>query len=83
MGVEVPVGETPSLTGEFVGETPQGPRACTSPPTRESAPEGPSLIVGSGVTEIQQRVEQVALLPIRPLSHKQCHRAATNVTLPR
>ena len=27
---------------------PQGPRMYTSPPTRESAPEGPNLIVGSG-----------------------------------
>ena len=25
----------------------QGPRVCTSPPTREPAPEGPNLIVGS------------------------------------
>ena len=30
---------------------PQGPRACTSPPTREPAPEGPSLIVGSRVKD--------------------------------
>ena len=27
---------------------PQGPRTCTSPPTQETAPEGPNLIVGSG-----------------------------------
>ena len=27
---------------------PWGPRACTSPPTREPAQEGPNLIVGSG-----------------------------------
>ena len=27
---------------------PQGPRACTSPPTRESAREGPNLLVGGG-----------------------------------
>ena len=27
---------------------PQGPRMYTSPPTRKSAPEGPSLLVGSG-----------------------------------
>ena len=27
---------------------PQGPRACKSPPTWESAPEGPSLIEGNG-----------------------------------
>ena len=41
------VEETPSLTGEFVGD-PQGPRMYTNQPTQESAPEGPNLLVGSG-----------------------------------
>ena len=41
VGVEAAVGETPSLTGEFLG-----PRTYTNPPTQEAAPEGPSLIVG-------------------------------------
>ena len=49
MGVEAAVGETPSLTGEVVGETHRGlEHAQIHQPTRESAPEGPSLIVGSG-----------------------------------
>ena len=30
---------------------PQGPRMCTKPPTWESAPEGPSLLVGSGESD--------------------------------
>ena len=30
---------------------PQGPRTYTNPPTWESAPEGPSLLVGSGGSE--------------------------------
>ena len=47
VGVEAAAGETPSLTGELVGGDPQGPRAYTSPPTQEAAPEGPNLIVGS------------------------------------
>ena len=34
------------LTGEFVGD-PQGTRTYRNTPTRESAPEGPNLIVGS------------------------------------
>ena len=37
VGVEE-AGETPSLTGEFVGD-PQGPRTYTKPPTWETAPE--------------------------------------------
>ena len=39
-------GEYPSYTGEFVGD-PQGLRMYTSPPTWESAPEGPDLLVDS------------------------------------
>ena len=67
MGVGAAVGETPSLTGEVVGETHRGlERAQAHPPTWEPAPEGPNLIVGSRVTEIQQRVEQAPLLPLSP-----------------
>ena len=48
MGVEEVAEETPSLTGEVVGETHRGlEHAQAHPPTQESAPEGPSLIVGS------------------------------------
>ena len=47
MGVEAATGETPSLTGEFVGETHRG-LEHTHSPTRDTAPEGPNLIVGSG-----------------------------------
>ena len=49
MGVEAAGGETPSLTGEVVGETHRGlGHAQAYPPTRESALEGPNLIVGGG-----------------------------------
>ena len=41
------VGETPSCTGEFTGKNVLS-RMYTNPPTRESAPEGPNLLVGSG-----------------------------------
>ena len=44
----VAAGETPSLTGEFTGKTHRGPRMYTNPPTQESAPERPNLLVGSG-----------------------------------
>ena len=48
MGVEAAVGETPSLTGEVVGETHRGlEHAQAHPPTQELAPKGPNMIVGS------------------------------------
>ena len=44
---------------------PQGPRMNTIPPTWESAPEGPNLLVVAGeVTESRPRAEQVALFPL-------------------
>ena len=47
MGVVVAVGETPSLTGEFVGETHMVLECTQTHPPRESAPQGPNLLVGS------------------------------------
>ena len=77
-------GETPSPTGELIGGT-HRVLECTQnhPPTWESAPEGPNLLVGSReVTENRQRVEQVALFPLGPLPHIQCHIGVTWVTPP-
>ena len=49
------------------GRDPQGPRMYTKPPTRESAPEGPKLlVVAAEVTESWQRAEQAALFLRRP-----------------
>ena len=46
MGVAA-VGETPSLTGEFNGETHRvSPRMYTNRLTWESAPEGTKLLIG-------------------------------------
>ena len=74
MGVEA-VGETPSLTGEVVGETHGGLEHAQAHPTWEAAQEGPNLIVGSGVKD-QNPVESGvgALAPSRPLPHIQCQR---------
>ena len=47
VGVEVAAGETPSLTGEFVGETHSVLERTQTHPPGEAAPEGPNLIVGS------------------------------------
>ena len=61
----------------------QGPRVCTSPPTREPEPEGPNLIVGSTASDWSP-VESGAgaIAPSRPLPHVQHHSAATSVTQP-
>ena len=51
MGVVVE-GESPSLTGEFVGGTHRVlERTQIHPPTQESAPEGINLFVGSGESD--------------------------------
>ena len=48
MGVEV-AGETTNLTGQLLGETQRVPEHSQKhPQTRESAPEGPNLLVGRG-----------------------------------
>ena len=63
---------------------PQGPRACTSPSTGESAPEGPDLIVGSGGSDWKPAGSgESTIAPSRPLPHIQHDSPATSVTLPR
>ena len=67
MGVEAAAGETPSLTGEFVGETHRVLEHTQTHPPRKSAPEGPICLWEVGeVTENWQRAEQAALFPLRP-----------------
>ena len=68
MGVDVAAGETPSLTGEVVGETHRA-LECAKPthPLGNQHQKGPvSLWVAEGVTGIRKRVEQAPLLPIGP-----------------
>ena len=60
VGVEAAAEETPSLTGEFVGD-PQGPRMYTGPPTQEAAPEGPNLTVGSEGSERKMYREPIVM----------------------
>ena len=67
MGVEAVAGETPSLTGEFIGETHRGLERAQAHPLRNQHQRGPvSLWVAEGVTENQQRVEQAPMLPLGP-----------------
>ena len=82
VGVEAAAGEIPSLTGEFVGD-PQGPRAYTSPPTRESALEGPTLLVGSGGSDWKPEESRASTIaPSQTLPHVQHHSPVTSVTPP-
>ena len=56
----------------------------TSQPTRESAPEGPNMIVGSGRSDWNLAESGAsATTPYRPLPHVQRHSTATSVTPPR
>ena len=83
MGVEVAAGETPSLIGEFVGETHRGLEHAQAHPLGNQHQKGPlSLWVAGEVTENWQRVEQSPLLPLRTLPHVQHHSAATSLTPP-
>ena len=67
VGVEAVAGETPSLTGEFIGETHRGLERAQAHPLRNQHQRSPVwLWVEEGVTEIWQRVEQVPLLPLGP-----------------
>ena len=67
MGVAAVSRETPSLTGELVGETHRGLKCAQAHPLRNQHQRGPtSLWVVEGVTEIQQGVEQAPLIPIGP-----------------
>ena len=72
-------GETPSLTGEFVGETHRVLECTQTDPHGNQHQKGPiCLWVAGEVTESLQRAEQAALFPLRPLRplpNIQCHNA--------
>ena len=77
VGVEVAAGETPSLTGECVGETHGGLESAQAHPLRKQHQSGPIwLWVGEGVTENQQSGAK-AMAPYPALPHVQCHSAVT------
>ena len=86
--LKTPVGveaaqETPSLTGEFVGEICRGLEHTQDHPPGNQHLKGPiCLWVAEEVTESQQRAEQAALFPLRPLPHIQGHNAVTWVAPP-
>ena len=66
MGVAV-VRETPSFTGEFVGDVHRALECTQNHPPGNQHQKGPiCLWVAEEVTESQQRAEQAALFPLRP-----------------
>ena len=83
MGIEVAVEETPSLTGEFVGESHRVLECTQTHPPRNQHQKGPiCLWVAEEVSESQKREEQVALFPLGPLPHIQHHNAVMWVAPP-
>ena len=67
VGVAV-AGETPSLTGECIGETHRVLECTQTHPPKNQRKKGPiCLYVAGEVTESQRRATQVALFPLRPL----------------
>ena len=57
--------ETPSLTGEFIGETHRVREHTQTHPPRNEHHKGPiCLWVAAEVTESPQRADQVALFPL-------------------
>ena len=67
MGFDV-TGETPSLTGEFIGETHRVLEHTQTHPPGNQHQKGPISFWEAGeVPESRPRAEQVALFPLRPL----------------
>ena len=70
VGIEVVAGETPSLTGQFLGETHRVLDCTQAHPPWNQHQKGPiCLRVAGEVTDSQLRAEQAALFPLRPLHH--------------
>ena len=82
MGVEA-VGETPSLTGEFVAETQKVLNIHKTHPPRNQHQKGPiCLWVAGEVTKSWQRADGAKLFLLRPLPHVERYKAATPVAPP-
>ena len=82
MGVEV-VGETPSLRGEFVGETHRVLECIQIPPHGNQNQKGPIYLwVVVEVTKSWQRAEQVPLFSLGLLHHRQHDNAARGLPNP-
>ena len=71
MGVEATAGETPSLTGEFVGETHRGLEHTQTHPLRKQHQKGPIWLwaVGWGSDWKSAESRASAIAPSQPLPH--------------
>ena len=77
------VGETPSLTGEFTGETHRVLECTQTHPPRNQHQNGPiCLWVAVEVAESRQRAKQAVLFPLGLLPLMQHHNAVTWVAWP-
>ena len=77
------VGETASLTGEFIGETHRVLERMQTHPPGNQHQKGPICLgVEEEVTESQIRAQQAALLPLGPLPHIQHQNAEKRVAPP-
>ena len=76
-------GETPSLTGEYIGETNRVLECTQAHPPRNQHQKGPIwLWVAGEVTESGLRAKQATLFSTRPLPHRQHQNAAIRVDSP-
>ena len=67
VAVGAAAGETPSLTGEIIGETHRGLECAQAHPLSKQHQRGPVLLwVWEWKTEIWRRVKQAPLLPLGP-----------------
>ena len=74
VGIEAATGETPSLTGEFIGETHRVLERTQAHPLGKQHQKGPiCLWVEEEVTESQPRDQQATLFPLGPLPPIQHH----------
>ena len=72
------VGDTPSHTGEFIGETHRVLEHTQTHVPGNQHQKGPICFwIAEEVTESQPRTEQAALFPLGPLPHIQHHSAVT------
>ena len=80
MGIEAAAGKSPSLTGEFVGETHRVLERAQNHLPGNQHQKGPiCLWVAEEVTESWQRAEQAPLFPLGPLPDIQLLNAVRGV----
>ena len=76
-------GETPGLTGQFIGETHRVLECTQTHPPRNQHWKGPiCLFVAEEMTEILRKAELAPLFPLGPLPHIQHHNEPSRLSHP-